>query len=84
MCNQTELKTIGCAAEIIPKILKLKEDDLKEAEEDRKMSHLDTIVSFEADVPKGDLAKADEMGIKVLTFDELLSAGDKAIKEGFN
>ena len=70
MCDQTELTTIACSADLVKKICDLKKDD-----PDGKMTKVVNIVSFESNVPKDVLALADEVQISVTTFDEIIEAG---------
>lgn len=69
ICDQTELTTIACSSDLVGKILKLKEDD-----PDGKMSRVVNVISFNA-VPDEQVNLAGELGVKIVTFDELLKAG---------
>ena len=64
VCNQTELSTICCSKDLVIGLIKLKEED-----PEGKMTKLVNIVSFESDVDKADLDRAEKVGIKVTTFD---------------
>lgn len=64
VCHQTELATICCSKDLVSGLIKLKEED-----PEGKMTSLVNIVSFESDVVKADLERAEKIGIKVTTFD---------------
>jgi long-subunit acyl-CoA synthetase (AMP-forming) len=73
--KQTQVATIFCAGDIVAKLAHLKEIDVSESEDERKMDTLKTIVSFDP-VPSDAKSKAEGLGMKVITWDELLKAGE--------
>jgi len=70
ICMQTELATIGCTADQVEKILKLKEDD-----PEGKMAKVTNIIVFESSIDKNVLALADTVGISITTMDECIEVG---------
>ena len=68
------------SSDLITKMLDLVKAD--SAEEDRKLHRLQHILSFEPADPKV-LETADELGIKIVTFDDVLKAGKENDKAEF-
>lgn len=70
ICNQTQFSTICSSVDLVGAIINLKADDPEE-----KMSSLKNIISFENNVPSELIQKAGELGIRILTFEEVVQAG---------
>lgn len=70
ICAQTELTTIGCTADQVEKILKLKEDD-----PEGKMANVTNIIQYESSIDKSILALADTVGVSITTMEECIETG---------
>jgi long-chain acyl-CoA synthetase len=73
--NQTELTTIAVSKDYVKKISEIKLEDDNLLREEQRMHRLKFLISFEDDVSKDDLDLADKVGIKVLTYQEVLEQG---------
>ena len=71
--DQTEMTTIACSKDLVHKIVDMKFED--DSDENKKLWRLKNIVSFEGDVDKADLEKADKCGLKIFTFGEVIEQG---------
>ena len=71
--NQTELTTVAMSSDLITKMFDLVQKD-KEDVENRKLHRLKNIISFEKPDDSA-LQLGDELGIRIITFDQVLKAG---------
>ena len=73
--NQTELTTVACSSDYVKKISQMKIKDKELPEEEQRMHRLVHIVSFEDNLSKEDLELADQAGIKVIPYHQVLEEG---------
>ena len=73
--NQTELITMTCSFEYVKKLSQMKLDEQKLPENQRRLFRLANIVSFELVTDRDVLNLAEQAGIKVFSYDEVLKHG---------
>lgn len=77
LIDNSEVTTIFCATEEIQRLVDLKERDNKFEDFEQKMQKLKCIVSFDNLIDLSLIEAAQEIGILVKTFDEVLRKGSK-------
>ena len=73
--NQTELITMTCSFEYVQKLSQMKLDEHNLPEDQRKLRRLVNIVSFEVVTDRKVLDLAENAGIKVYSYDDILKVG---------
>lgn len=74
--NQTELTTIACSSDMIKKLSKFKTDDA--ATDEKNMRHLQNLIVFESDISDEDKKAAEEAGLTLYTFEQVIFKGREA------
>lgn len=78
--NQTELTSISCSIDCVPKLIDMKIQDNQSG--DSKTHRLVNIVSFEDELTDEMKQKAQEAGINLYSMEEVMYKGREAIKAG--
>lgn len=73
--NQTEMTTVCVTNETIRKVVEWKKQDNYKAEGDRYLHRLTHLISFDNELTHETAQKGDEVGLKILTFEEVIKQG---------
>jgi len=77
--DQTELITVAMSGDLVPKMIKLKQDATANA--DRRMARLANLITFD-DVAKDVLEDGASCGINVININEVIAKGKDLIAKG--
>ena len=77
--NQTELTTIACSVDMVKKLSKFKVDDAQTDE--KNMRHLAQLIVFENTIPDEEKKAAEEAGLTLYTFEQVIFKGREATAE---
>lgn len=74
------MTTIACSVDIVEKIVNWKKEDMTKEEDEQRLHRMANIVCFD-NVSNDLLQRADEVKLRVTTYDQVLEEGEKALKD---